>query len=101
MTQTEAVSEQDVRVVPGTRWVASVTMERNEYVSCQINLNVEDGVRVRYTIGSKGALVLLLNECDRENNCGRKKKTECAEPAARQTSDQIHAGPTRIGGEHL
>ena len=60
--QTAPVSEQDVRVVPGTRWIASVTMERDEYVSCQINLNVEDGVQVRYTIGSKGSLVLLLKD---------------------------------------
>jgi hypothetical protein len=60
--QTAPASEQDVRVVPGTRWIASVTMERDEYVSCQINLNLEDGVQVRYTIGSKGSLVLLLND---------------------------------------
>ena len=60
--RTAHVSEQDVRAVPGTRWIASVTMERDKYVSCQINLNVEDGVQVRYTIGSKGSLVLLLND---------------------------------------
>jgi hypothetical protein len=52
----------DKRVVPGTRWIASVTMERGEYVSCQIELNVQDGVQVRYTIGSNGSPVILLND---------------------------------------
>jgi hypothetical protein len=60
--QTAPLSDQDVRIVPGTRWTASVTMERGEFISCQINLNVEDGVQVRYTIGSKGSLVLMLND---------------------------------------
>jgi hypothetical protein len=59
--QTAPLSDQDVRVA-GTRWTASVTTERGEFVSCQINLNIEDGVQLRYTIGSKGSLVLLLND---------------------------------------
>jgi hypothetical protein len=41
-----------------------------------------------------------LNERDREKN-GRKKKTECAEPAASQMSDEIHAGRAQIGEKHL
>jgi hypothetical protein len=52
----------DKRIVPGTRCIVSVTMERGEYVSCQIELNVEDGIQVRYTIGSKGSPVILLND---------------------------------------
>jgi hypothetical protein len=52
----------DKRIVPGTRWIASITMERGEYVNCQIELNVEGGVQVRYTIGSKGSPVILLND---------------------------------------
>ena len=54
--------DQDVRVVPGTSWVASVTMDAGEYVSCQISLNVDERVQVRYTIGSEGSLVLMLND---------------------------------------
>ncbi len=60
--QTEAASEQDLRIVPGTRWSASITIQGNNYVSCQINLNLEDGVQLRYAIGSNGSLVLLLND---------------------------------------
>ena len=42
-----------------------------------------------------------MNECDREKHCGRKEKTECAEPAARQMSDKIHARRAQIGDGHL
>jgi hypothetical protein len=33
---------------------------------------------------------MFWDERDREENCGRKNKTECAEPDARQTGDKIH-----------
>jgi hypothetical protein len=43
----------------------------------------------------------LLNKRDREKHCGIKEKTRCAEPAARQMSDEIHAGRAQIGDGHL
>ena len=60
--QTPPVTEQNVRVVPGTRWTASVTMERDKFVSIQIKRNLEDGVQVIYAIDQTGALFTMLTD---------------------------------------
>jgi hypothetical protein len=58
--------ELDVRIVPGTRWSASVTKDRESFVSCQIT-TVTNDAEVRFTIASKGSLVLLLRDEFQEN----------------------------------
>jgi hypothetical protein len=49
------------RIVPGTRWLASVTMDGSDYVSCQIEMET-NSAQVRFTIGSKGSLVILISD---------------------------------------
>jgi hypothetical protein len=44
---------------------------------------------------------IRLNEGDREENCGRKNKTEYAKPATTRTGDKIHVSRRQVGGEHL
>ena len=44
---------------------------------------------------------ILLNERDREENCGRKNKAEYAKPATTQTGNKIHVSRGQVGGEHL
>jgi hypothetical protein len=53
--------EVDVRSVPGTKWTASATVDGREFVSCQISQEIHEG-EVRFAIGSKGTLVMLLQD---------------------------------------
>jgi hypothetical protein len=59
-------AELDVRIVPGTKWSISVTKKGGEYVSCQITAFTNDA-ELRLVIGSKGSLVMLLQDQYQEN----------------------------------
>lgn len=51
----------DVRIVPGTKWRASVTKDGETYVSCQVTRN-SNSAEIRFAIGSEGSLVILLRD---------------------------------------
>ena len=60
------VAESDASVVPGTKWKISVTKDRGKYVSCQISI-LSNSAEIRFAIGSKGSLVILLRDQFQEN----------------------------------
>ena len=53
----------DVRTIPGAAgWVASTGTYSNGFRFCWINRNIEDGVRVAFTVSEKGTLALVVED---------------------------------------
>lgn len=50
----------DVRIIPGTGWVASIGEFTAGSHFCQIARNIEDGVQVAFTTGTAGSLALVV-----------------------------------------